>query len=262
MSEQGPPMIGESDLQAWTDDRLPAERRAEVDAWLAARPEEAERVRAYRELNTLLRAHFDEVLAEAVPGRLEAAARATSRWRMAAAIAGWIVLGAAVGGAAGWELRALQPPARVAALPEGPLLAHRAALAHVTYAPEVRHPVEVGADQEQHLVGWLSKRLGADVSAPKLESQGMALVGGRLLPRDPGPVAQFMYQSAQGKRVTLYLRTEAPDQRETAFQYTREGNVRVFYWIDRRFGYALSSADLDRDELLRLANVVYRQLNP
>ena len=90
----------------------------------------------------------------------------------------------------------------------------------------------------------------------------MALVGGRLLPRDPTPVAQFMYQSAQGKRVTLYVRTEAPDQRETAFRYSREGSVRVFYWIDRKFGYALSSADLDRDELLRLANVVYRQLNP
>jgi anti-sigma factor RsiW len=38
--------------------------------------------------------------------------------------------------------------------------------------------------------------------------------------------------------------------------------VRVFYWIDRKFGYALSSADLDRDELLRLANAVYQQLNP
>jgi anti-sigma factor RsiW len=262
MSGQDQPVIGETDLQAWADDRLPAERRAEVDAWLAARPEEAERVTAYRELNALLRAHFEGVLAEPVPGRLAAAAQATPRWRKAAAIAGWIVLGAAVGGTAGWELRALEPPAPMAALPEGPLLAHRAALAHITYAPEVRHPVEVGADQEQHLVAWLSKRLGADIRAPQLESEGMALVGGRLLPRDPTPVAQFMYQSAQGKRVTLYVRTEAPDQRETAFRYSREGSVRVFYWIDRKFGYALSSADLDRGELLRLANVVYRQLNP
>jgi len=262
MSDQDPPVIGESELQAWADDRLPAERRAAVDAWLAARPEEAERVTAYRELNTLLRTHFDGVLKEPVPGRLEAAARSRTYWRRAAAIAGWIVLGVAVGGAAGWELRALQPAATVAALPEGPLLAHRAALAHATYAPEVRHPVEVGADQEQHLSAWLSKRLGGDIRAPKLESEGMSLVGGRLLPRDPAPVAQFMYQNAQGRRVTLYVRSEAPDERETAFRYAREGNVRVFYWIDRKFGYALSSADLDRGELLRLANLVYRQLNP
>jgi anti-sigma factor RsiW len=262
MSEQNRPAIGESELQAWADGRLAPERRAQVDAWLAARPEEAERVAAYRELNSLLRSHFDAVLQEPVPDHLEAVARGKSRWRRAAAIAGWLVLGAAVGGTAGWELRGLENAARVPVAAEGPLLAHRAALAHVTYAPEVRHPVEVGADQEQHLVAWLSKRLGGDIRAPRLDAAGMTLVGGRLLPRDPGPVAQFMYQNAQGRRVTLYVRTEGPDQRETAFRYTREGNVRVFYWIDRKFGYALSSADLDREALLGLANTVYRQLNP
>jgi len=262
MSEQNPLPIGESELQAWVDDRLPPERRAEVEAWLADRPEELERVTAYQEMNAQLRSQFDAVLEEPVPERLEAFAQPRSRWRRAAAVAGWLVVGAAVGGTAGWELRALQTPAPIAMQGQQPQLAHRAALAHATYAPEVRHPVEVGADQEQHLVAWLSKRLGGDVRAPKLDGEGMALVGGRLLPRDPGPVAQFMYQNAQGRRVTLYVRTEAIDQRETAFRYAREANVRVFYWIDRKFGYALSSADLDREELLRLANVVYQQLNP
>jgi anti-sigma factor RsiW len=261
MSEQEQP-IGEGELQAWADGRLPAGRRAEIDAWLAARPEEAERVAAYRSLNEQLRAYYGAVLDEPVPERLEARVRGGARWRRAAAVAGWIVVGAAIGGVAGWQLHGLQAPVPAAAAPEAPMLARRAALAHATYAPEVRHPVEVGADQEQHLVAWLSKRLGGDVRAPKLDAEGMTLVGGRLLPRDPGPVAQFMYQNAQGRRVTLYVRTEVLDQRETAFRYAREGNVRVFYWIDRKFGYALSSADLEREELLRLANVVYRQLNP
>jgi len=134
----------------------------------------------------------------------------------------------------------------------------------------VRHPVEVGADQEAHLVAWLSKRLGAPLRVPALDSVGLALVGGRLLPGysatasdvDPAPVAQFMYQGAKGQRVTLYVRTEARDHGETAFRFAREGSVRVFYWIDRNFGYALSTADLDRAELLRVANLVYKQLNP
>jgi anti-sigma factor RsiW len=253
--------IGEYDVQAWADGRLAEARRAAVDAWLAQHPDEAERAEAYRALNAQLHARYDPVLGEPVPEHLEGAALRRLRWRAAAAIAGWIVLGAAIGGVAGWELRAPSPISALAQ-PEGLILARRAALAHATYAPEVRHPVEVGADQEQHLVAWLSKRLGGDVKAPRLDGEGMALVGGRLLPRDPGPVAQLMYQNSQGRRVTLYVRTEGPDQRETAFRYAREGNVRVFYWIDRKFGYALSSADFDRDELLRLANVVYRQLNP
>jgi anti-sigma factor RsiW len=255
------PTVSETEIQAWADGRLEASRRAEVEAWLAAHPEEAERATAYRSLNEALRAHYEPVLQESVPSRLVRTARRGTSVRMFAKAAGWAVLGIAVGAVGGWQLRALQAPAPVAQ-PEAPVIARRAALAHATYAPEVRHPVEVGADQEQHLVAWLSKRLGSPVRAPKLDGEGMALVGGRLLPGETGPVAQFMYQCARGRRVTLYVRTEAPDHRETAFRYARENNVRVFYWIDRTFGYALSSADLERDELLKLANATYRQLNP
>jgi anti-sigma factor RsiW len=71
-----------------------------------------------------------------------------------------------------------------------------------------------------------------------------------------------MYQSAKGQRITLYVRTESGDHGETAFRFAREGRVRVFYWIDRNFGYALSTADLNRRELLRVATLVYKQLNP
>ena len=255
------PPISEAEIQAWADGRLAESRRAEVEAWFAAHPEEAERAAAYRDLNEHLSLHYDAVLEEPVPPRLERSARRGSRLRALGVAAAWAVLGLAVGTVAGWQLHSLRTPVPVAQ-PEAPVIARRAALAHATYSPEVRHPVEVGADQEQHLVAWLSKRLGGDVRAPKLDGEGMALVGGRLLPGDPGPVAQFMYQCSRGRRVTLYVRSEGPDHRETAFRYAREGNVRVFYWIDRRFGYALSSADMDREELLKLANVVYRQLNP
>jgi len=175
--------------------------------------------------------------------------------RVAAAFA-WI----AVGAAAGWQLHDVFAP-RTTAIAETPI-SRTAAIAHVTYSPEVRHPVEVGADQESHLVAWLSKRLGAKVRAPNLESVGYGLVGGRLLPGESGPVAQFMYQCKQGTRVTLYVRTEMPEHEETAFRYSDEGNVRVFYWIDRTFGYAVSSADIGKDVLYKVANAAYAQLNP
>src|SRR6185312_11907936 len=102
----------------------------------------------------------------------------------------------------GWQLRPARLMAQSAA--DTTVIARRAAIAHATYSPEVRHPVEVGADDEQHLVNWLSKRLGVKVRAPKLEEAGMSLVGGRLLPGESGPVALFMYQSQNGRRLTLY----------------------------------------------------------
>jgi anti-sigma factor RsiW len=255
------PTVSEADLQAYADGRLGVERRAEVEAWLAARPEDAERVAAYRRLGEALHAAYDPVLAEPVAERLERAGTQRPRALRIAAVAGCITLGAVLGALAGWEAHDWRRPAGPP-LAEGAVMARRAAIAHATYSPEVRHPVEVGADQEQHLVAWLSKRVGARVRAPTLDEAGMALVGGRLLPGESGPVALLMYQSAAGRRLTLYIRAEANGQRETAFRYARESNVSVFYWIDRDCGYAISSADLSKDELLRIATLVYKQLEP
>ncbi len=250
--------IPEADLQAYIDGRLAAARRGEVEVELAADSTLAEQVAAYRTQNDALRAAFHPVLDEPIPDRLLDATRPSRRraWAIAAAL-GWIVLG----GVAGWSINEAYRPAPSPPRVDVPL-AQRAAIAHAVYSPEVRHPVEVGADQEAHLVAWLSKRLGAPVRAPKLESIGYRLVGGRLLPGESGPVAHFMYQSEKGGRVTLYVRTEGSDHGETAFRYADEGKVRVFYWIDRTLGYALSSADISREQLYTLANAVYRQLNP
>jgi len=218
-----------------------------------ASPEDVE----LKALSQALHQLYDPVLDEPVPERLHARPR---RWRTLALAAGWLATGICVGTLAGWQLHASRR--MVVPQAEVPGFVKRAALAHATYSPEVRHPVEVGADQEQHLVAWLSKRLGAQVRTPKLDSLGYSLVGGRLLPGDNGPVAYFMYQTDKGRRITLYVRTEAAENRETAFRYASEGNVRVFYWIDRKLGYALSSADLGRDDLIKVANAVYQQLNP
>ena len=208
---------------------------------------------------------YDPVLEEPVPERLRARVARPRRWRAAALAAGWIALGIATGVVAGWQLHAWRAPAPSASTqPEVPGFVKRAAVAHAVYSPEVRHPVEVGADQEQHLVAWLSKRLGSPLRAPKLENVGMgyALVGGRLLPGENGPVAHFMYQCKEGMRLTIYVRSNAVGNPETAFRYSAEGNVKVFYWIDRKLGYAISSADISREDLLVVADAVYQQLNP
>jgi anti-sigma factor RsiW len=132
------------------------------------------------------------------------------------------------------------------------------------YAPEKRHPVEVAAAEEQHLVQWLSRRLDKPLKTPDLTAEGYTLVGGRLLPGDAGARAQFMFEDRSGQRVTLYLgelkTPTAPAQvGESAFRFSTDGPVPSFYWVDRGFGYALAGK-LPRDALLRLATLVYRQL--
>jgi len=259
MSDAGP--VSEADLQAYVDGRLDGERRAAVEAWLASRPEEAERVAAYRRLSSEVRAAYQSLLAEPLPEPLTRLANQRSGVRRFALAAAWVAIGVAIGVVATLELKATRPGASFLAN-ESAVMARRAAVAHATYSPEVRHPVEVGAADEAHLVAWLSKRLGVQVRAPKLNDAGMSLVGGRLLPGENGPVAQFMYETPNGKRLTLYVRQERSHNTETAFRYAREQNVGVFYWIDRECGYAIASADLSRDELLKVADLVYKQLEP
>ena len=264
--------ITEADLHAWVDGALPLARQAEIEAWLLARPEEAARLAAYRAQNLELHRLFDPVLDEAVPGAIAAAVAVPTprrRWwegpggRCAAALA--IAL---AGGLGGWTLRGAsvmpEPVAdlkgiRQAAADPAASLPRQAAIAHAVYSPEVKHPVEVGADQEQHLVAWLSKRLGAPVRPPRLGKLGYELIGGRLLPGESGPVAQFMYQDAAGQRLTLYVSTGQSHNRDTGFRFAQEGPVSVFYWIDGKFGYALSAA-AGKGQLATLAIAVHEQL--
>src|SRR5512133_145419 len=245
--------ISETDLHAYADGQLDEARRLRVQAHLAHDAEAAENVRVWSAQNQALRALYNPILNEPVPQRLLAARAQKSRWPYYALAAG--AMGLSFG--LGWMGRSYQADRMVdmAALP------HRAAIAYAVYAPEVRHPVEVGAEQQDHLVKWLSKRLGHELKVPLLTQQGFDLVGGRLLPGGKGPVAQFMYQDSRGQRITLYVSRRDAEPQDTAFRFSQEDKVAVFYWIDGKLGYALS-AEMDRARLLTVATVVYRQLNP
>ena len=252
--------ISEAQLHALADGVLPEEQRAAVDAYLRAHPQDAARVDAWREQNRQLRALFDPVLGEAVPPHLIQAASppaANGAWQRHAMQAAAAIVLVIAGGMGGWLLRGDGGDMRAAS----PLtLARSAAIAHAVYTPEVRHPVEVGVEQEAHLVQWLSKRLGSTLQPPALSPLGYHLIGGRLLPGDgDGPVAQFMYEEGGGKRLTLYVAKERAGRQETAFRYTQEKDLGVFYWIDGQMGYALS-ARLPKAELGKIADAVYAQL--
>jgi anti-sigma factor RsiW len=203
----------------------------------------------------LLRRAFDPVMTEPIPARMYLR---NPSWHEYARAAAFVAAGLALGLALPWAHRAAVAPATVpvvaaTALPE------RAARAYLVYSPEVRHPVEVDAKEQEHLVKWLSKRLDVGLKVPALTGEGFELLGGRLLPGPEGPVAHFMYQDASGKRLTLYVSRRGKSESLSAFRFAQQGRVNVFYWIDRECGYALSG-EVDRGQLARVADVVYHQL--
>src|ERR1700757_2764665 len=62
--------VTEDELHAYVDNELPAERRGDVEAWLAAHPDDAERVQSWRTMAEALHARYDQVANEPVPKRL------------------------------------------------------------------------------------------------------------------------------------------------------------------------------------------------
>ena len=262
--------VGEDDLHAYVDGRLSPERREAVERWLAADADAAGRVAFYARLNADLHRRYDHVLAEPVPASMTARPgerrrrgdrRAPSLKQFAIA-ASWLIAGVI----AGWSTHNLLIPPqiveRVVEVPAaGPTLTVQAAAAHAVYTPEVRHPVEVRAD-EAHLTRWLSNRMGKPIKAPVLDDAGWRLMGGRLLPvtDNSGPVAcQFMYENADGNRVTLYMKSTDGGE-ASSFRYTAERDMGVLYWMDTKLAYAITGK-LPKEDLKAIARKVYDQFN-
>ena len=165
MNSQKAPIL-EIDLHAYVDGKLSQERRAEVEAFLTTNPQEAERVRGYQEQNKMLHVLFDPVLSEPIrPKWLERGTAGSHFFLRPVAAASAALF---VGGLLGWVLRGGYVGRSTQYLD----FVREAAMAHAIYTPEIRHPVEVSADQEEHLVGWLSKRLGTSLKTPHLSDLG------------------------------------------------------------------------------------------
>lgn len=251
---QGP--LEPAELMAFVDRRLLPERARAVEERLRDDPALAAEVRQYVAQRTALHARFDPVLDEPIPARMLPRPRAAARLPARIALAAALLLLGAVGGSV--ATRAWL--ARRAARPDVSAFVHQAVVAYAAYAPDARRPVEIAAEQQQFLVGWLSKRLGRELRVPFLEDRGLTLLGGRLVPGEvERPAAQFMYATAQGERVTLFLRALGDEAAPTAFRFDDTGGVSTFYWVDRDWGFALTGP-LDRAALFDVAKAVYEQL--
>ena len=97
--------VTEDELHAYVDNELPAERRGDVEAWLATHSDDAERVQSWRAMAEMLHARYDQVADEAVPKRLEIErlVRQPRKWILGAIAATLVAFIA--GGGVGWMAR-------------------------------------------------------------------------------------------------------------------------------------------------------------
>jgi anti-sigma factor RsiW len=249
--------VTEDELHAYVDGELPIDRQEAVTAWLAAHPEQAALVAAWRAQADSIRARYGAVAHEPVPDRLklEQITRALRPGRRS-----WATLAAAaavaliIGGGVGWMARGAS-----AAAPTGfDAFTSDALDAHKLYVVEVRHPVEVPGDERAHMTQWLSKRLGVDLRIPDLQSIGLKLVGGRLLPGPTGAAAFYMYEGPSGERYTIYCSKAGVP--ESALRFKEGERFDAFYWVDDKVAFAVSGP-ADRARLEQITKSVYEQVD-
>jgi anti-sigma factor RsiW len=243
-------------LGAYADGELSGETASEIEALLRDDPEAQAALAELERQKGALKKAFDPVLAEEIPPAMKnAVARArVSHWGQAARR--FLLIGSL---AAAIALVVHAVDVREFSGTGGSDIASAVRSAHAVYGSEIRHPVEVAADQREHLTSWLSKRLGQPVIAPDLTAQGYQLMGGRLLSLGEKPAAYFMYENAKQQRLSLYIMTN-PAHRDTAFRMEEANGIMTCYWLDGLLGYALA-AEMTRTEMEPIAHAVYEALD-
>ncbi|MEO1536338.1 MAG: anti-sigma factor [Pseudomonadota bacterium] len=244
-------------LSAYLDGELPDAEAREIEAALERDPALRAELEELMAADAMALGAFDAMLDAPVPVALAAAVRdapepltpantptapAGNTWWAAAAV----VLALGLGGAGGY-MTGVSQETQVAAAP-GWL--QDIADYHRVYAGQVRHLVEVGADEAPHIRTWLSNTVGAPVPTPDLTEHGLTFRGARLLVAAGKPVAQLMYTDAEDRVVALCL--IATDSPRDGFASRTIGDFDMVSWGGTGANFVVVG-DQGRDDLNAIA---------
>ncbi|WP_414155584.1 anti-sigma factor family protein [Pseudomonas sp. BNK-43-a] len=236
----------EQELHAFVDDQLEPVRRAEVEAWLAANPEQAARIEAWRSDARRLRAALAGFNDMPHNPQLELAhlrRRVRQRRQQRFASAAVLLLALGLGGLGGWH-------ARESTMLAGDLPMADAVQAHKLFADATA--LDVQADDPAQLQSWLGQHFNRVGQVPDLSGYGFQPVGARLLANEDGPAALLVFQDKKGERISLFMRSPGGRYDQMPSGQRVDGQLEARYWSHGDYNFALvSAADDARSEQLR-----------
>ncbi|CAG8863736.1 hypothetical protein PS627_00674 [Pseudomonas fluorescens] len=237
----------EQELHAYVDDRLESRRRTEVQAWLAAHPEDAARVEAWRSDARRLRvalAGLDELPGSRQLDLSHLSQRLRQRRHRRLATAAVLLLTLGVGGLGGWQAR------QVTLTDNAPMA--DAVQAHRLFADATA--LDLTASAPAQLQAWLGRHFSQVGQLPDLGRYGFEPVGARLLSNEQGPAALVVFQDRDGQRISLFLRSPSERYARMPSGQRTEGSLQARYWSHGAYNFALVSAAGDeRGEGVRQA---------
>lgn len=267
-----PPTIGhlitERDVHAYVDGELSPARRAQVEAYLALQPEDAERVECYRAQNIGLHALFDRYAAEPLPltfgdGTNTQASDATRGWlsRSLIKVPALLLVGALLATFA-WRHPTEGPPTTKITASDAFL--QDANDAYRRYAAN-EVVSTTGGIQASEARQWLAERYADPrLPVPDLSAVGFNTTGGRVVDNAGVPAAHLIYRDEIGRVVTLHITERANSAlakggARTALTFIKRDDASMFYWETGAFAYALIG-EFTRKQLVEIASIVMDQI--
>ena len=286
------PQPTEEALAAYLDGELDSAERADVEAWLDGEPAARERLAAFARAGDLVRTAYDDILGEALPERLLAAARGNAaaaapkeaeilvlrrsgrtawalpprRWQIGfAAAAGLFGL---IVGSAGTYLglglyNPLAPAAErrlAAAALNNSWLDNAAGYYNLTVkAGDMLVDVPASSDPREALQK-ISQNLPQEVRLPDLKPWGLNFRGARLVVVEGRPAAELVYITDNKAIGPLTLVIGATKLADSSPTFDHRLDVNMLYWRHHGRAYALVGKT-DIGYLWGIANDVAWQLD-
>ena len=236
------PRIDERMRHAYVDGRLSQEEQKTMASYLAAHPQEARELDAWRTDAAQLQAAWRTAEPQLNPALDPAAIRKRMqerkhmRWKLAASV--FVALG--VGGLTGWQLNPGNTSQSGLAVRPLPMQDAIAAYRVFTGNPGLRADALA---TETDLQQWMATRFSNSQRLPDLASKGFYPVSARMLVTEEGPAAVVMYKNDAGQQTGFYIRPPGPGNKLLPEGQRQEGSLLTRYWSDQGYNYALVGRD-------------------
>lgn len=235
--------IDERMRHAYVDGRLSQQEQKAMAIYLAAHPQEARELDAWRKDAAQLQAAWQTAEPPLSPAldpatiRIRMQERSHMRWKLAASV--FVALG--VGGLTGWQLN--PGAASQSNLIARPLPMQDAIQAYRVFAgnPALRADALAA---ETDLQQWMATHFSNAQRLPDLATKGFYPVSARMLVTEEGPAAVVMYKNDLGQQTGFYIRPPGPGNKLLPEGQRQEGELLTRYWSDKGYNYALVGSDV------------------
>lgn len=226
----------ERDLHAYVDHQLLESDRRVLETYLAAHPEVAAQVHAWQQDAQLLRAALSGVLHQpANPGLdpMLIRQRIKHQSRRHFATAAVLLIAVSLGGIGGWHAREAT---------QSPLLPMADAMqAYRLFAQDGIMPADYRSSDSGTMQTWLDRYFNQAHRLPDLSQAGFKPVSARLLTTEQGAAAMVLYEDAQGRHISFYIRPPGPDNGFLPRGNRSADGLHAEYWSDAGYNYAMVS---------------------